>query len=132
MILTMNNVDRLYRISNLLSFLGMAILLLHSMKAFETLAWFNVSWVFATLMVLMCVVIIQAKRLDLRRNNPNLVIPMSKYAYFGGFIAFFAGYLFLGDYSVGQVVAYSVALVLDVFSSLSSMVVISKMKKKVS
>ena len=126
-----NNVDRLYNISNLLSFLLMGIMLVDAMQLFEQLSWFDVDWAFGICALLLCVVVFQAKRLDLKRNNPNMIVPISKYAYFGSFIAFFVGYLALDEHSTAQIIAYSIALTLDAFSSISSMAVVAKMKKKI-
>ncbi len=125
----MKNVDKLYRISNLLSFLAMLVLFLEALDVFKDIAWWNTNWVFGILVVALCVVIVQAKRLDLRRNNPNLIIPISKYAYFGSVATFFVGYLFAREKSLFQIVCYGIALFFDVFSSVSSMVLISKMKR---
>ncbi|MBL4705271.1 MAG: hypothetical protein JKY54_12170 [Flavobacteriales bacterium] len=127
----MNNVDRLYRISNLLSFLAMLVLLLESMRIFEDSSWYDADWAFGILVVLLMLLTVQAKRLDLKRNNPNMVVPVSKYAYFASIAAFFIGYLLLEEQSNGQVVAYSCALVLEVFSTLSSMIIMSRIKKKI-
>ncbi|MBT4774230.1 MAG: hypothetical protein HOH13_10440 [Crocinitomicaceae bacterium] len=127
----MKNVDRIYQLTNLLSFLIMALLLLDAMRFFDSFLWFNVDWAFGILIVVMCVFIFQAKRLNVKSNNPNLIFPISKYAYFASFVAFFLGYLVLEAYSYGQVVAYAFALVLDLFSSIFSMVVMSKMKKNI-
>jgi len=59
-----------------------------------------------------------------------MIVPVSKYTYIVSFVAFFVGYLILEEYSIGQIVTYGIALVLDLFSSISSMVVVSKMKRK--
>ena len=126
----MKNIDRIYQLTNLLSFLIMTVLLLDSMRAFSFLPWFNVNWVFGTLAVFMCLLVFRAKQLDLKRNNPNMIVPVSKYTYIASFVAFFVGYLILEEYSIGQIVTYGIALVLDLFSSISSMVVVSKMKRK--
>ena len=126
----MKNIDRIYQLTNLLSFLIMTVLLLDSMRAFSDWLWFNVNWVFGTLAVFMCLLVFRAKQLDLKRNNPNMIVPVSKYTYIASFVAFFVGYLILEEYSIGQIVTYGIALVLDLFSSISSMVVVSKMKRK--
>ena len=126
----MKNIDRIYQLTNLLSFLIMTVLLLDSMRAFSDWLWFNVNWVFGTLAVFMCLLVFRAKQLDLKRNNPNMIVPVSKYTYIASFVAFFVGYLILEEYSIGQRVTYGIALVLDLFSSISSMVVVSKMKRK--
>lgn len=127
----MNKIDRLYHLSNLLSFVAMAILLMDSLRAFEDWQWFNADWAFGIVAVIMCALVIWAKRLDVRRNNPNMIIQISKYAYFGSFGAFVIGWLFLEKYSTGQIIAFAVALALDLFSSISSAVVLSRMKKKI-
>ena len=126
----MKNIDRIYQLTNLLSFLIMTVLLLDSMRAFSDWPWFNVNWVFGTLAVFMCLLVFRAKQLDLKRNNPNMIVPVSKYTYIASFVAFFVGYLILEEYSIGQIVTYGIALVLDLFSSISSMIVVSKMKRK--
>ncbi len=126
----MKNIDRLYQLSNLLSFLIMTVLFLDSMSVFSSWAWFNVDWAFGVLIAIMCLLVFRAKRLDIRRNNPNMIVPISKYTYIASFVAFFAGYLVLEENSNGQIISYGLALVLDLFSSISSMAVISKMKRK--
>lgn len=127
----MKNVDRIYQLTNLLSFFIMTLLLLDALRLFDSLPWFNVDWAFGILIVVMCALIIRAKRLNIKSNNPNMIFPISKYAYFTSFVAFFLGYLVLEEYSFGQVVAYTFALVLDLFSSIFSMIVMSKMKKNI-
>lgn len=59
-----------------------------------------------------------------------MIVPISKFTYIASFVAFFAGYLVLEENSNGQIISYGLALVLDLFSSISSMAVISKMKRK--
>ncbi len=127
----MKNVDRIYQLTNLLSFLIMALLLLDAMRFFDSFSWFNVDWAFGVLIAVMCAFIFQAKRLNIKSNNPNLIFPISKYAYFASFVAFFLGYLVLEAHSSGQIIAYTFALLLDLFSSIFSMIVLSKMKKNI-
>jgi hypothetical protein len=126
----MKNVDLLYRLSNLISFFAMVVLFLDALKMFNDVAWFSVDWAFGILVVVVVILTIQAKRLDLRRNNPNLVVPISKYTYFISVGAFFMGYLFLEEQSQSQAISYGVALVFEVFSTLSSMIVMKQMKRK--
>ncbi|MFT7614119.1 MAG: hypothetical protein ACI9J3_003101 [Parvicellaceae bacterium] len=126
----MKNVDLLYRLSNLISFFAMVVLFLDALKMFNDVAWFSVDWAFGILVVVVVILTIQAKRLDLRRNNPNLVVPISKYTYFISVGAFFTGYLFLEEQSQSQAISYGVALVFEVFSTLSSMIVMKQMKRK--
>jgi len=127
----MKNVDLLYRLSNLISFLAMSVLFLDALKLFNEIEWFSVDWAFGILVVIMVLLTLQAKRLDLRRNNPNLVVPISKYTYFISVGAFFVGYLLLEEQSQGQAISYGVALLFEVFSTVSSMIVMSKMKRKI-
>ena len=127
----MKNVDRLYNISNLLSFVAMTILLLDSLRVFEPLPWFNADWAFGIVAVAMCLLIVQAKRLDLKRNNPNMVIPFSRACYFLSFGSFVVGWIFLEKYSTGQVVSYGLALMFDLISSISATMVMRKMKRKI-
>lgn len=126
----MKNTDTLYHLSNLFSFLGMLLLLLDALQLFDGIAWFNVDVPFWILMGIMLLLQLQAKRINPRQMNPNMIVPTSKYAYFIGIGAFTIGYILLQEDSIGQVACYAIAVACEVISTVSTFLVISKMKSK--
>ena len=126
----MKNATTLYHIVNALSFFGMLLLFLDAVRLFENWNWFNVDYPFWGLMIAMMLVMFRAKKLNPRQVNPNILFPISKYAYFAGVGSFLVGYVFLEKYSVGQQITFGLAVLFELISTIVTYLSMNKAKVK--